>query len=131
MQLTTEKLKKILREEVVAALRELNKDITKYKAAMVAFVDEKGPFPDLRTLKQAINRDRRRGLPVGVDLDHAIRKYGQELVAGAMLDEEAKNPWAICTDSIAKTAGTTERSEWSEAEMERYERCVKDVKKEK
>ena len=57
-----------------------------------------------------------------------LKKILREEVERA-LAEEAKNPWAICTDSIAKTAGTTERSEWSEAEMERYERCVKDVKK--
>jgi len=42
----------------------------------------------------------------------------------------AKNAYAICTDSIAKTAGTTKRSEWSEAAKERYDRCIKDVKKE-
>jgi len=39
-----------------------------------------------------------------------------------------KNPWAICTESIGKTEGTTERSEWSEDALERYERCVKKVK---
>ena len=44
--------------------------------------------------------------------------------------EEKKNPYAICTASIAKTAGTSKRSEWSEAEEERYEKCKKDVEKE-
>ena len=39
------------------------------------------------------------------------------------------NPWAVCTSSIAKTAGTTERSEWSKKEMDNYEKCVMDVKK--
>lgn len=39
------------------------------------------------------------------------------------------NPWAVCTESIGKTEGTTERSEWSEDAKERYERCVKKVKK--
>ena len=38
------------------------------------------------------------------------------------------NPWAVCTESIGKTEGTTERSEWSEDAKERYERCVKKVK---
>jgi hypothetical protein len=42
--------------------------------------------------------------------------------------EEAYNVYAICTDSIAKTAGTRERSEWSEAATERYEKCIKDLK---
>jgi hypothetical protein len=56
-----------------------------------------------------------------------LKKILREEVEKAL--REVNNPWAICTDSIAKTAGTTERSEWSESEMERYERCVKDVKK--
>lgn len=44
--------------------------------------------------------------------------------------KEEVNKYAICTASIAKTAGTSKRSEWSEADEERYEKCKKDVEKE-
>ena len=40
-----------------------------------------------------------------------------------------KNPWAICTSSLSDEFGTSERSEWSKKQMNKYERCVKDVKK--
>lgn len=39
------------------------------------------------------------------------------------------NPYAICTSSIAKTAGTSKRSEWSKDDEKRYEACKKDVEK--
>jgi plasmid stabilization system protein ParE len=35
--------------------------------------------------------------------------------------------YRICTDSIAKTAGTTKRSTWSPAAKSRYDRCLKKV----
>jgi hypothetical protein len=40
-----------------------------------------------------------------------------------------KNPWAICTSSLSDEFGTSERSEWSKKQMNKYERCVKGVKK--
>ena len=46
-----------------------------------------------------------------------------------MLAEEG-NEYAICTASIAKTAGTSKRSEWSDAAEKRYEDCKDEVKKE-
>ena len=39
------------------------------------------------------------------------------------------NPWAICTASVGDKIGDTKRSEWTKDQKERYERCVKDVKK--
>ena len=39
------------------------------------------------------------------------------------------NPWAVCTESIGGVEGTTERSKWDDDAKERYERCVKHVKK--
>lgn len=39
------------------------------------------------------------------------------------------NPWAICTSQLGKEFGTRERSEWSKKQSNKYERCVKDVKK--
>jgi hypothetical protein len=52
-----------------------------------------------------------------------------------MMDEEKKkkkekyNPWAVCTAQMGKDFGTTKRSDWSKADLRKYERCVKDVKK--
>ena len=39
------------------------------------------------------------------------------------------NPWAICTAQLGKEFGTRERHLWSTKENNKYERCVKDVKK--
>lgn len=44
-------------------------------------------------------------------------------------NEEKSNPWAICTAQLGKEFGTTERHLWSVKEKNKYERCVKDVKK--
>lgn len=41
--------------------------------------------------------------------------------------KKKKNPYAICTSSIAKTAGTTKRSEWSKSDEKRYEACKKEI----
>ena len=46
-------------------------------------------------------------------------------------EEKKNNEYAICTDSIAKTAGTSKRSEWSEDAKDRYEKCLKDINSEK
>ena len=42
-------------------------------------------------------------------------------------DKKSKK-YRICTVSIGKTAGTQERSEWSEEEKKRYDSCLKKVK---
>jgi len=39
-----------------------------------------------------------------------------------------KNPWAICTSSLADEFGTSERSEWTKSQLKKYERCVMGVK---
>lgn len=39
------------------------------------------------------------------------------------------NPWAICTAQLGNEFGTRERHLWSAKEKNKYERCVKDVKK--
>jgi len=48
-----------------------------------------------------------------------------------MSEEKKKeqNPWAICTAQLGKEFGTRERHLWSSKEKNKYERCVKDVKK--
>jgi hypothetical protein len=42
---------------------------------------------------------------------------------------ESSFKYRVCTDSIAKTAGTPKRSKWSSAAKARYDRCLKKVKK--
>jgi hypothetical protein len=43
--------------------------------------------------------------------------------------KDKDNPWAICTAQLGKEFGTRERHLWSAKENNKYERCVKDVKK--
>lgn len=42
----------------------------------------------------------------------------------------AYNPYAVCTDSVAETAGTRERSEWTKDQKERYDQCINHIKDE-
>ena len=54
----------------------------------------------------------------------------QQIVLEELASIVNENEYAICTSSIGKTAKAgTKRSEWTEAEEERYERCKKKVKK--
>ncbi len=39
------------------------------------------------------------------------------------------NAWAICTTTMGDEFGTTKRSDWSDKQLDKYERCVRDVKK--
>jgi hypothetical protein len=48
---------------------------------------------------------------------------------GIFEKDEKSNPWAICTAQLGKEFGTRERHLWSAKEKNKYERCVKDVKK--
>ena len=63
------------------------------------------------------------------------KQAGQSYVAyeGEMKEgkkkSKKKNPWAICTSSLADEFGTSERSDWTKNQMKKYERCVKGVKK--
>ena len=43
-------------------------------------------------------------------------------------EKEENNAWAICTSQLGKEFKTTKRSEWSAKQMNKYERCVRDVK---
>jgi len=68
---------------------------------------------------------------VGPSTDDGFDGYGDGMPTEGEIQEKKKdyNPWAICTSTMGKEFGTTERSEWSKAETNKYERCVKDVKK--
>ena len=44
-------------------------------------------------------------------------------------EKELDNAWGICTKSIGDKVGTTKRSKWSKKILDKYERCVRQVKK--
>jgi len=52
-----------------------------------------------------------------------------KLILEAKKKGKKVNPWAVCTASIGEKIGSTERSEWTKSQKEKYERCVLDVKK--
>ena len=53
---------------------------------------------------------------------------GMGMMEGKKKSKE-QNPWAICTAQLGKEFGTKKRHLWSAKEKNKYERCVKDVKK--
>jgi hypothetical protein len=55
---------------------------------------------------------------------------GEKVINDGEVSESKKpNPWQICTAQLGKKFKTTKRSEWSPKQTDKYERCVKDVKK--
>lgn len=64
--------------------------------------------------------------PDGMDDDSDTNR---KMMGMSEAKKKEQNPWAICTAQMGKEFGTTERSEWSKGQMNKYERCVKDVKK--
>jgi hypothetical protein len=64
--------------------------------------------------------------PDGMDDDS---DNDRSMMGEAKKKKRKTNPWAICTAQMGKEFGTSERSEWSKKQMNKYERCVKDVKK--
>ena len=73
--------------------------------------------------------------PTGKVMTKDPRKAVEVAKAGANVEltekksKKGKNPWAICTSSLSDEFGTSERSEWTKGQMNKYERCVKGVKK--
>ena len=68
------------------------------------------------------------------DSDPSSPAHDQEGTVESEMKEGKKkksktNPWAICTAQLGKEFGTKERHLWSAKEKNKYERCVKDVKK--
>jgi hypothetical protein len=60
----------------------------------------------------------------------SLQELIREEIKKTLLDEgKDGNAYAVCTSSIAKTAGTSKRSKWSDAEKKRFEKCVKEVAK--
>lgn len=71
-------------------------------------------YGDNPTVDKELDADDADGMPTEGELEEKKKEY---------------NPWAICTSTLGKEFGTTERSDWSKPQMAKYERCVKDVKK--
>lgn len=65
--------------------------------------------------------------PDGMDDDSDDDRNMMGMSEGKKKNED--NPWAICTAQLGKEFGTRERHLWSAKENNKYERCVKDVKK--
>ncbi len=62
------------------------------------------------------------------DPDGAIDGMPTESEMSESKKKTKDNAWAICTSQLGKQFKTTERSEWSAKQKNKYERCVKDVK---
>ena len=69
---------------------------------------------------------------VGPSTDDGYNDYGDGMPTESQMTEGKKktkdNAWAICTSQVGKQFKTTERSERSAKQKNKYERCVKDVK---
>ena len=69
----------------------------------------------------------------GMDDDTSPENKDRKMVGMSEGKKKSKkdedNPWAICTSQLGKEFGTRERHLWSAKENNKYERCVKDVKK--
>jgi hypothetical protein len=64
--------------------------------------------------------------PDGMDVDS---DDDRKMMGMSEAKKKEQNPWAICTAQLGKEFGTRERHLWSAKEKNKYERCVKDVKK--
>lgn len=69
----------------------------------------------------------------GMDDDTSPENHDSKMIGMSEAKKKSKkdedNPWAICTSQLGKEFGTRERHLWSAKENNKYERCVKDVKK--
>lgn len=69
------------------------------------------------------------GVSIKMDGSGNVIASQNEAEIGESNKKEKSNPWAICTSQLSKEFGTSERSDWTESQLKKYERCVKDVKK--
>jgi hypothetical protein len=84
-------------------------------------VQTKGYAVDINSLKD--------NQPVAAGKSTVEKQGGKLIVSGEMEESEKNNPYAICTSQLSKEFGTRKRSEWTPAQMKKYERCKKDVEK--
>lgn len=75
----------------------------------------------------------KKGIPTVIDPSRNMVSItsGKEKELGEAKKKKTKgkNPWAICTATMGKEFGTSERSDWSKSQMKKYEKCVMGVKK--
>ena len=64
--------------------------------------------------------------PDGMDDDSDDNR---KMIGMSEAKKRKTNPWAICTAQLGKEFKTTERHLWNTKQKNKYERCVKDVKK--
>ena len=112
----TEKIKNMISKlEMEISKSEMKEDDSLGSLAMQDYTGQEGPH------------DEKDMAPDGMDddSDNDRKMMGE----GRKKKSKAKNPWAICTATMGKEFGTTERSDWTKPQMKKYERCVMDVKK--
>jgi hypothetical protein len=70
-------------------------------------------------------------LPPDVKSKGSVGSDGKIVVQteSELQEKEEDNAWGICTKSIGDKVGTTKRSKWGKKILDKYERCVKQVKK--
>ena len=112
----TEKIKKMISNlEMEIAKSEMKEGDSLGALSMQDYTGQEGPH------------DEKDMAPDGMDDDSDDNR--KMMGEAKKKKSKAKNPWAICTTAMGEKFGTTERSEWSKKEMNKYERCVLDVKK--
>lgn len=64
---------------------------------------------------------------VGPSTDDGFGDYDDGTGEFNEMKKNKNNPYAICTSTLGKEFGTTKRSEWTKAQMKKYERCKADI----
>ncbi len=115
-------------ENKEAVTKTQNYKITDYGASEVSSLSSKGQGINVKDGEVS-------PLPGGgmrVKQNASVDDKKQKLVKDEMGEakkKKGKNPWAICTATMGKEFGTTERSDWTKSQSKKYEKCVLDVKK--
>ena len=110
-------------EKLRAGLGSLKKDISDTIDMVVGEEENEDGLEDLARQDytgQEGPHDEKNMAPDGMDDDSDNNR-------SEMGEEEEVNPWAICTSSLGLEG--RERDSYSKSESEKYERCVRDVKK--
>lgn len=113
--------------------------VTKKTVAMAKEAEVKEDETDDVTSQNALGKDAMQNY-TGEEEPHDANDMGDDgmdddsgddrkMMGMAEAKKKESNPWAICTSQLGKEFGTRERHLWSSKEKNKYERCVKDVKK--
>jgi len=130
MKITKQELHHIIKEELEKVLYEVVNPKTvnweEIQSKYLAAVYQSDHGLGFEAAKDKVRSDIEQAKQAG-GLEQLVAAAKEEFDIDLMKMDEAKNKYAVCTASIAKTAGTSKRSEWAEAEMKRYERCKEKV----